>query len=525
MKKQILDCSSVFTFVVKKYPCKKEEINEQLKNFYPFSVKGKSIVVRGIKKRKETVFFIFKKTSFDTEWVSFVLFILNRYKEGNYGLKKDSVWEVVSISKNGPVSLNITDREPDNCKKVFLASEILDCSTKEDCIHLHSDKSRLKKRALRVLFMAVMIPVLLAGVKTAVKEKKEKLLDSIKLEKQKKEKEEERISRLKEVQKLEEEYLKLCENRTPSVYEILQHIYGLCSKGDGIKNLSIEKNYFSFEAGTENGVELLKKMERDSFFLTGRINRIQKNGNREEVSLSGEVKKIKTEIIRISDKAPESVINEKIEHYRKKISEIEEQKSFKEKQVLSVFMESVKKELRKNNCKEEYFIESTDDSRAVVEVLFRGSPENVFSVVKKMGQQDRELIKVLKINSFENSGEIQCTLVFDTGIMTKREMENKPSEAEFTPKEISKAFYCRKETVKRPVQQQKKTVLYEQKKLDYLGSAKNGNKKRIFVSDRENGLVFELLEEKTDSGKDHFYFREDGGLIAVLKNKEFEVNW
>ena len=84
MKKQILDCSSVFTFVVKKYPCKKEEISEQIKNFYPFSVKGKSIVVRGIKKRKETVFFIFKKTSFDTEWVSFVLFILNRYKEGNF---------------------------------------------------------------------------------------------------------------------------------------------------------------------------------------------------------------------------------------------------------------------------------------------------------------------------------------------------------------------------------------------------------------------------------------------------------
>ena len=338
-----------------------------------------------------------------------------------------------------------------------------------------------------------------------------------------------RLQKEKETQlkDLISEYKLIEENKYENIYERIELIYSLLAPSVTIENLNIDKDSFYIDFSSKNSTKVLSNFESSAALSKIKMNRTTV-AQKDITSISGNfVKHFQTAGSNLS-------LDEKIDFYKNTINQ---EKSRKEKLLntqLSAYISTIRAELHKNNCSEQYVQIKGEKENLEAEFLVYSSAENILNFLKEIqgGTENLFDIKSFHLKNSENQQHLQSLITFKTGISLKENesLSDFKEIKKYSAREISTALYkapAVKPKVKLSESPEKKSSQVKNpqnlKKLNYIGSTKLNGKNFVMAKDEEMNVIYKLMLCETEAEGDFCMSLGNGNYKAKIRNEWFEV--
>lgn len=379
------------------------------------------------------------------------------------------------------------------------------------------------------IVLAIVISVCFATVnkskaekakRISEKEQEEKIINEEKIKKEKE----------KEFLLLEKKFTEEKLNHYEKIYPLIERLYYVIGSKNKVKDISINRKDFSVLVESNDSIKILENFENSSAFENVKMTKTSLENEKENTFYTG---KFSTQI-----KTSENflTLEEKIEFYKKEIAKMQDRKEKQEKEKLSEYIKTIRENLRKNNCTEQYIQVKNAEKIAEVEVFAVSESVNILRFIKNLQDSTEEDenetlfdIKNISLRTSEKDGNVQLFMVFKTGINLDEENVNKEIEkTEYSPDAVAKIFYSapKKEikaaNTKKIDINENKNVPEKLKSLSYIGQSKMGGKTIIIAKDLDFGSIYKLELSETEIDGDYCIL-ENNGYKAKIKGKFYEV--
>ncbi len=526
-----VDSEDVFLFVFDIKNTKKPDVAaiDFLSSRFPFELKKEQIIICRNRNSKSYLCFV-SRNGFEQKKISSVLYVMNHYGifTGIAAVKRtNGDTEYISI-KNGAVEWCRKVIEPvQSVSRYVSESEIRSSYKDRDLLYKRSFNDYLRIYSpviygLTFVFIALFAVILFFNIRTENYKRQAKASNDLNQQKI----EQSKIQK-KKIAEFKKELDGLQETKYGNCYSRISLLYDCLGNDVEIRNLNLDRNFFSIDVLAKDAVKILARFEKHSRLLKDvKMNRSTSINERENISFSGQFVSVNV--------VPEfKNLDEEFNYYRARVeSEKEILKKNSERKV-SEYTALVRKYFDKYDFNEQFIQFSTQNDVFVLECYVLASSSGLLNFLKSIQNEQIVIIQKLNINCTSAVQSLRSVIYFYTGIMKNNtvdeEIQDVLGDASVT--EISRVFKVTKQqpktvrkenvkvvkTVEKPALA-KAEISKPAKYLTYVGQTKKSGQIIMVLKDEEMGVLYNLPLVDSSMSGNYCILNTNGSYYAYIRN-------